>query len=66
MALSSDLPSLWINIALPPIRSALFGAKAAIDSGRSGGLDVQTLVLLIEGEAPNFFPVGVLKCSYDF
>jgi hypothetical protein len=63
--LSSDLPRLWINVAFPPVSSAFFGAKAAIDSGRSGGLDVQTLVLLIEGEAANFFLAGVVECSYD-
>src|SRR5258708_5434550 len=66
LALSSDFPRLVIHVALPPIGSAFFGTKAAIDSGRSSGLEVQTIILLIEGEPPNFFFVGVLKCSYDF
>ena len=64
-ALSSNLPGLWINVAFPPIGSTFFGAKAAIDSGRSAGLDVQAIVLLLEGEPANFFVVGVAKCSYD-
>jgi len=65
VALSSDLPSLRINVALPPISSALFGAKSAVDSRRGAAPDVQALVLLVEGEAANFFIVGVAKCSYD-
>jgi len=66
VALSSDFPRFGIHVALPPIGSAFFGTKAAIDSGRSSGLEVQTIILLIEGEPANFFLLGVLKCSYDF
>jgi hypothetical protein len=66
VALSSDFPSFRIHVAFPPIGSAFFGLKSAVDSGRSGGLEVQAMVLLVEGEPPNFFLVGVLKCTYDF
>jgi len=64
-ALSPNLSRLWINVAFPPIGSPFFGAKAAIDPGRSDGLDVQAIVLLLEGEPANFLVGGVAKCSYD-
>jgi hypothetical protein len=64
-ALSPNLSGLWINVAFPPIGGAFFGAKAAIDSWGSGGLDVQAIILLLEGEPANFLVRGVAKCSYD-
>ncbi len=66
MAVPSDLPGLRINITLPPDRSSIFGAKSAIDSRRSGRLEVQTIIPVVEGKSPNFFVVKVVKCPYEF
>jgi hypothetical protein len=66
IALSSDLPGLRINVALPPIGSAAFGAKSAIDARGSGALDVQPRVLFVKGEPSDFFVLDVVKGSNDF
>src|SRR5579859_2957126 len=65
-ALPSDLSGFWIDVASPPIRCTLFGAKSAIDSRGRGGPDVQVLVLLLEGEPPHFLILSVVKGSYQF
>jgi len=61
-----SLARLWIDVTFPPIRGAFLGSKSAIDSGRGGGLEVQTIVAIVKGEPPNFFFLEVAKSSYDF
>jgi hypothetical protein len=66
MATPSDLPGLRINITFPPVRGSVFGAKSAVDSRSSGRLEVQAIILVVEGESPNFFVVEVVKCPNEF
>jgi len=64
-ALSAELPGFRVHVAFPPIGSTFFGAKSAVESWRSGGLKVQTMVALVEGEPADFFMLDVVKGSYD-
>lgn len=66
MVVSSDLPGLRINIIFPPVGSPIFGTKSAIDSRSCARLEVQTIILLVEAESPNFFVAEVVKCPYKF
>ena len=65
VALSSQLPGFRVHVAFPPIGSTFFGAKSAVESWRSGGLKVQAMVALVEGEPADFFMLDVVEGSYD-
>jgi hypothetical protein len=66
MALPSDLAGLRINITFPPGRGSVFGAKLAIDSRSSGRLQVQAIVRIVEGNAPDFLVAKVVQGSDKF
>jgi len=66
MAMPSELPGLRINITFPPGRRSVFGTKFAIDSRSSGRLQVQAIIPIVEGDAPDFLVAEVVKGSDKF